>query len=83
MFLWCEVGKMLPIKELINKVRFDPSEDPDEYVLVFRDFDNEREIRFSDVEGLEGNFMIIDGSSIPLHRIKRVLKKGEVIWERS
>jgi len=73
---------MMPIKQFINKIKYDPKENPDDYVLVYRDFDKESEIRFTDIKDIEGNFIISKFAEIPLHRIRKVLKNGEIVWER-
>ena len=72
----------MPIKQFINKIKFDPREDPDDYVFVYRDFGKESEIKFTDIKDIEGNFMVSKTAEIPLHRIRKVLKKGEIVWER-
>ena len=73
---------MMPIKEFINKIKYDPKENPDDYILVYRDFDKESEIKYTDIENIEGGFLISKTAEIPLHRIRKVLKNGEVVWAR-
>jgi len=78
---------MIPIEELLNKVKWDKKESPEDYVLLYYDrVENTlKEIPLTQVEVEEGFMKTgIDGKeiSIPLHRIKEVKKKGETIWKR-
>lgn len=75
---------MIPIKDLLNKVKWDKKEDPKDYEIVYMDRILQQEIRikFKKISKIEENFMIIDETSIPLHRIVKVYKKGKLIWER-
>ena len=72
---------MIPIHELINKIRWDPNENPDDYVLVYDD-DGEKEIKYADMQP-EGRFIKIENKEIPMHKIRRVRKKGEIVWQRN
>ncbi|MBD3318964.1 DUF504 domain-containing protein [Candidatus Woesearchaeota archaeon] len=80
------VRYMIPIHELLNKIKWDDRENPDEYVLVYLDFGTLREIPYAALQDIEGSFMVVyvDGktSHIPLHRIKMVKKNGKTIWKR-
>jgi len=75
---------MIPIKKLINKIRWDERENPDDYEIIYIDrvLLKEIKIKFRKISKIEDNFMIIDESSIPLHRVIKVYKKGKLIWER-
>jgi uncharacterized protein (UPF0248 family) len=77
---------MQPIKDLINKIKWDKRESPEDYSLIYIDLGKKKELAYISIKRLEGNFMIIERNSeeieIPLHRIKEVLKKGKVIWRR-
>ena len=77
---------MKTIKELINKIIHDKKEKGD-YSLFYIDRieNNYKEIKFKDINKIEGNFLIINKdkeTEIPLHRIKIVKKNGMVIWRR-
>ena len=78
---------MQTIKDLINKIRWDKRESPFDYVLVYIDLGKEKEIPYTAIKRLEGNFMIVEKEGkeveIPLHRIKKVKKKGKIIWQRT
>ena len=79
---------MIPIRDLLNKIKWDPKETPGNYVLYYYDrIENSlKEIRFKDIRKISERFMLveIDGkeADIPLHRIKKVVRKGTVVWER-
>ena len=74
------------ILELLNKIKWDKKENPDDYSIAYFDrvSSKNREIRFNDIKRIEGNFMVVgeEESHIPLHRIREVKKKGVVIWKR-
>ncbi|MDP2906925.1 MAG: DUF504 domain-containing protein [Nanoarchaeota archaeon] len=75
---------MLPIKDLLNRIRWDDKENPEDYEIVYTDrvFKKEIKIRFKDISRIEDEFMIVNEASIPLHRITKVYKKNKLIWER-
>ena len=79
---------METIKDLINKIKWDKSLKPEEYTLEILDrLTNElKEIKYSDIIKLEGDFMIIKGDEeeveIPLHRVRKVRRNKKLVWER-
>jgi uncharacterized protein (UPF0248 family) len=77
---------MIPIKDLINKIKWDKRESPKDYSLIYIDLGKKKELAYKDIKKLEGNFMIIERNGeeteIPLHRIREVKKKGKVVWKR-
>jgi uncharacterized protein (UPF0248 family) len=77
---------MITIKELINKIKWDKREDPEDYALVYIDMNKKKEMEYSAIKRMEGNFMVIEKDNeeveIPLHRVREVLKKGKIIWKR-
>ena len=78
-----ELLGMIPIDDLINKIKWDEREDPEEYVIVYQDLHEEKEMPYTDIDHLEGNTMVLKtGTEIPLHRIKKVIKQEKVIWQR-
>ena len=78
---------MMYIGDLLNKIRWDKTADPKEYTLVYFDRIQREtyEVNFTEI-GRDGAFFIVkrDGqkTSIPVHRIKQVKRKGKVIWAR-
>ena len=77
---------MIPIKDLINKIRWEKRENPEDYILVYIDLDKEKQISYTEIKRLEGNFMILEKQGqeveIPLHRIRKVKKNNKIIWKR-
>jgi uncharacterized protein (UPF0248 family) len=77
---------MITIKDLINKIKWDKRENPEDYTLTFIDFRKEKEISYAQIKRLEGNFMVLDSNGkeveVPLHRVRKVKKKGNIIWQR-
>lgn len=78
---------MIYIKDLLNKIKWDKREKPEDYKIYFLDriTNNYIELKYKDIKRLEGNFMVIDKAGevqIPLHRIKFVKKKRKIIWQR-
>jgi len=78
---------MQPIHELLNKIKWDKREDPEQYSIFYFDRILRKLIKipYDKIKRIEGSFMILDNgeeSNIPLHRIKKVVKDSAVVWER-
>ena len=79
---------MQPIIDLLNKIKWDKREKPEDYEIYYLDrVSNELiGVPFELIKRIEGNFMVIDRHSeeveIPLHRIRQIKKKGVVVWKR-
>ena len=77
---------MQPIKDLINKIKWDKRENPKDYSLIYIDLGKKKELDYTEIKRLEGNFMIIEKdreeTEIPLHRVREIKKKGKVVWKR-
>jgi uncharacterized protein (UPF0248 family) len=82
---------MIPIQDLLHRIRWDPEFGCGEFVIGYYDrIEHEiilvpfREIRFP--KDGPGIFELLDHEgqthSIPLHRVKSVYKDGELIWHR-
>ena len=78
---------MITITNLLNKIKWDKREKPEEYTIFY--FDRIKKglihIPYAKIKRLEGGFMVLgnkEESSIPLHRIKKVMKNDIVVWER-
>lgn len=75
------------IGDLLNKIRWDPKENPQDYTIIYFDrmLEKRIEIPFTSISRA-GTFMIIKQDNkdthIPLHRIREIRKKGKIIWER-
>lgn len=78
---------MHPIQDLLNKIKWDKRENPDEYYIFYFDriLNQLIKIPYNKIKRIEDNFMVLDNeeeSYIPLHRIKKVEKNDVVVWER-
>lgn len=88
------MARMLPIHELLSRIRWDASFGSANFALGYHDRHEGgllvvplREVRFPTGEaGAAPSFELIDGDGelrrIPLHRIKQVYRDGELIWAR-
>tara|TARA_Y100000310_G_scaffold334233_1_gene413542 strand:- start:73204 stop:73440 length:237 start_codon:yes stop_codon:yes gene_type:complete len=78
---------MTYIGTILNEIRFDKTAKPEEYTITYFDRIAEKteEVKFISI-GRKGNFITVlkDGKeySVPLHRIRKIKKKGKVIWEQ-
>ena len=79
---------MITIEQLINKIKWDENEDPADYSLFYLDRVSNKlvEIKYEDILRVNEGFIVLeregDETQIPLHRIRRVVKKEETVWER-
>ena len=79
---------MITIKALLSKIKWDRNLNPEDFSLNYLDRISKtlKRIRFSDIQRVEGNFIIITKQgkeiNIPMHRIRRVKEKGAVVWQR-
>ena len=78
---------MIPIKDLLNKIKWDKRENPKEYSIFYFDRILKKliQIPYTKIKRVEGSFMVLNNeeeSNTPLHRIKKVMKKDVVMWER-
>jgi uncharacterized protein (UPF0248 family) len=79
---------MLPINKLLDKIRWDSREDVADYTIGYKDRFKE-ELVFIPLTSVvrDGSYLRAkDGKGkeivIPTHRIRQVVKKGMVVWER-
>ena len=78
---------MIPITELLNKIKWDKREKSEQYSIFYLDriLNKLIQIPYTKIKKLEGSFMVlddIDKTNIPLHRVKKVMKNNVVVWER-
>jgi len=78
---------MITIREFLNKIKWDNRENPEDYSIVFIDLGKEKEILYKDIQKIEGNWMTLfndkgEEVEVPLHRVRKVKKKGNIVWER-
>ena len=78
---------MQPIKGLLNKIRWDKRENPEDYSIGYLDRVQNKiiEIGYNEIKKIEGNFLVLERDLeevyIPTHRIKVVKKKDKIIWK--
>ena len=74
---------MISIKDLLNKVKWDKREKLEDYSIEYLDRVENKNIgiRLKDVK-IEGDYVISEEKTIPLHRIRKVKNKGKVVWNR-
>jgi uncharacterized protein (UPF0248 family) len=82
---------MIPLHELLNRIRWDAEFGRASFDLGYYDRVAD-ELRFVPFERLtftrtdDETFSIVDDEgirrSIPFHRVKRVVRNGQVIWSR-
>ncbi len=75
------------MRELLNRLRWDPGAGPERVVLEVRvrESGEERieEMRFEDVaQILPTGVTVAGGTFLPYHRVMAVRRKGEVLWRR-
>lgn len=73
---------MISCFNILNKIKWDKNLNPNEYSLVYLDFNRKVEIKFNEIKEISKNFISLEDKEIPLHRIREIRKKGEVIWKR-
>ena len=78
---------MITIKNLLNKIKWNKRENPKEYAIFYYDriLDKLMKIPYTKIKRLEGSFMVLNNkeeTNIPLHRVKKVMKKDVMVWER-
>jgi uncharacterized protein (UPF0248 family) len=83
---------MLPIQDLLNRVRWDPEFGKAEFVVGYYDRVEGRivriplrRIRFDTRDHFSFEAIEDDGSihAVPLHRVREVWRDGELIWQRA
>ncbi len=77
---------MKPAQEALNQIKWDKKLKPEEYSVEYLDFGKLTKIPYTSIKKIEGLFMIIEKNgeetNIPLHRIRIIKQKGEIIWQR-
>ncbi|MBW2964387.1 DUF504 domain-containing protein [Candidatus Woesearchaeota archaeon] len=79
---------MITIADLINKIKWDKRENPDEYSLFYVDRITRKpvEIKYKDIKQVKDGLIILqkkgEETQIPLHRIREVRRKGKTEWKR-
>jgi len=74
---------MIPVKQFLNKIKYSGKFNTKDITLFYYDRILKKLIKI-DYENikLEENFIIINDSQIPLHRIYEIRNKNIIIWKR-
>jgi uncharacterized protein (UPF0248 family) len=72
------------VKDLLNKIKWDKREKAEDYDFYYLDRIDKKlkKIAYSDIAGVEGSFIKTKDKLIPLHRIKEVRKRGQIVLSR-
>ena len=79
---------MIPIHDLLNKLKWDKKIKADEYSLGYYDRveDVLKEVKYNEINEIKDNLIVLTIEnkevSIPLHRIKMVKRNGIAVWKR-
>lgn len=82
---------MIPIQQLLSRIRWDPEFGRGEFVLGYYDRIEDRilhvslkDVRFEPEDHFSCRIIDVEGAAhmVPLHRIREVFKDGVLIWER-
>lgn len=74
--------------DLLNKIKWDSRENPDDYTILYYDRILNRliEIKYTEIKKIEGSFMVIEregkDTMIPIHRVRKIKRKGILVWSR-
>jgi uncharacterized protein (UPF0248 family) len=70
-------------KDALNRIKFDPFLNPEEFEIhyVDREKENLSQVNFSNIE-IEGDFFKFKEKLIPMHRIRKITRKGKVVWDK-
>ena len=76
------------IKDFLNKIKWDKRENPEDYEIFYFDRILKKliPIKFTEILEIEGSFLKLDRveeTYIPLHRVRKIIKKGKTVWERN
>ena len=75
---------MRPILDLLHQIQWDKRFRKEEYEIGYEDMKKIKKVKFTDMEFEEGNkfSFTVGESEIPFHRIRRVWRKGKLVWKR-
>jgi len=77
---------MMYILDLLNKIKWDKNLNPNKYSIIYLDFAQKKEIKFTEIKEFNNLTLIIESENkeveIPLHRIREIKKSGKIIWKR-
>lgn len=78
-----DLGKEKLERDALNRITWDKNLSPGDFSIRYVDRASQKmkEVDFTDI-GLEGDFFRYGDSLIPMHRIRKILCKDRVVWDR-
>ena len=77
---------MMTEHEMLSRIKWDKKCEPAEFTVQYLDLKRLASIPYSAIKKIESGFMVIDKDGrdvdIPLHRIRVIRRKGEIVWQR-
>ncbi len=68
-------------KDVLYRILWDKKLKAEDYSIQFMDQGKLQKASFLEIK-LDGDFFTLGDASIPMHRIRRILEKGKVVWEK-
>lgn len=70
-------------KDVLNRIKWDKRLNPADFDIYYLDRITNRlnMVKFTDIKP-EGDFFCIGEALVPMHRIRRIACKGEIVWSR-
>ena len=70
-------------KDALNRIRWDKSLNPEDFTVHYLDrFSSKlKEVKYVDIL-LDGDYIVVGGSQIPVHRIREIRRRGRVVWAK-
>lgn len=66
-------------KDALSRILWDRNLKSEDYSLMYLDSGILKEVRFTDIS-VDGDFFSVGDSLVPMHRIRRILCRGKVVW---
>lgn len=72
-------------RDVLNRIKWDKklSSKVGDFLICYVEKEGDRlaEVSFNDLS-IDGDFIIVDGDKIPMHRIREIKYKGRVVWNK-
>lgn len=70
-------------KDMLNRIKWNKKLNPADFDIYYIDRITKKQecVKFTDIK-FEGDFFRIGESFIPMHRIRKITSKGEIVWSR-
>jgi uncharacterized protein (UPF0248 family) len=76
-----QFDKELLEKDVLYRILWDGNLKSEDYSIMYLDSGVLKQVPFSEIK-LEGDFFSVGDALIPMHRIRRILCRGAVVWEK-